>query len=252
MYVIFIIGTAGSGKSLLTSAFSDWLRLKRQDVISVNLDPGVRHLPYAPDIDVREHISLDDLMDRYMLGPNGGLIMASDLIASEIDSIRAEVEEYNADYVIVDTPGQIELFAFRQSGLYIANELTSDPKAIIYLFDAAFSANPLNYVSNMFLATAIRNRFFLPQLYVLSKVDLLPSKRVNEILNYGRRVGALENAIERELTGTKRLMSRSVMRLISSLGLSFSLIPTSSKTERGFISLHSFLMRIFAGGEEVI
>ncbi|GAG33872.1 unnamed protein product, partial [marine sediment metagenome] len=80
----------------------------------------------------------------------------------------------------------------------------------------------------------------------------LPNKTVNEILNYGRRVGVLENAIERELTGTKRLMSRSVMQLISSLGLAFSLIPTSSKTQRGFISLHSFLMRIFAGGEEVI
>ena len=81
MVVIFIIGTAGSGKSLLTSAFSDWLRMKRQHVISVNLDPGVRHLPYAPDVDVREHISLDELMERYMLGPNGGLVLASDLIA---------------------------------------------------------------------------------------------------------------------------------------------------------------------------
>jgi GTPase SAR1 family protein len=252
LYVIFLVGTAGSGKSLFTAAFSDWLKLKRQDVIAVNLDPGVRQLPYTPDVDVRGHVSLDDLMEQYMLGPNGGLIMASDLIASDIESIRVEVEEFNADYVLVDTPGQMELFAFRQSGLYIANELTSDPKVLLYLFDAAFSANPLNYVSNMFLATAVRNRFFLPQLYVLSKVDLLPRKTVNAVLSYGRRVGALENAIDQELSGTHRLMSRGVMQLISRLGLSFSLLPTSSKTQQGFISLHAALMRIFAGGEEVI
>ncbi len=252
MYIIFLVGTAGSGKSLLTAAFSDWLKLKRQDVIAVNLDPGVRQLPYAPDVDVRDHVSLDDLMAQYQLGPNGGLILASDLIASDIEVIRGEVEEYNADYVLVDTPGQMELFAFRQSGLYIANELTEAPKAILYLFDAAFSASPLNYVSNMFLATAVRNRFFLPQLYVLSKVDLLPRKTVTAVLNYGRRVGALANAIEQELSGTHRLMSRGVMRLISRLGLSFSLLPTSAKTQQGFISLHAALMRVFAGGEEVI
>jgi GTPase SAR1 family protein len=252
LYVIFIIGTAGSGKSLLTATFSDWLKLKKQDVISVNLDPGVLQLPYTPDVDVREYVSIDELMERYVLGPNGALILASDLIASEIEAIKTEVEEYNADYVLVDTPGQIELFAFRESGLYIADELTVEPKAIIYLFDAAFSANPVNYVSNMFLATAIRNRFFLPQLYILSKADLLPKKKRTEVLDWGRRVGALENAIEDSLSGTKRLMSQRVMRIISSLGLSFSLIPVSSKKEKGFIVMHSVLMRIFAGGEEVM
>lgn len=252
MYLIFIIGTAGSGKSLLTSAFSDWLRLKRQEVISVNLDPGVLRLPYNPDVDIREYVSIEDIMEKYELGPNGALIMASDLIAAEIESIRSEVEEFNSDYVIVDTPGQMELFAFRESGLYIANELSSDPKAIIYLFDASFSANPLNYVSNTFLATAVRNRFFLPQLHALSKVDLLPKKKVDEILDWGTRAGTLEDVIEKELSDTKRLMSRGVMRLISRLGLSFSLIPVSSKKGSGLITLHSLLMRVFAGGEEVI
>ena len=171
--LIFLVGTAGSGKSLLTSVFSNWLKLKNQDVISVNLDPGVLKLPYTPDVDVREYVSLSALMERHTLGPNGALILASDLIASKITSIRTEVEEYNSDYVLVDTPGQMELFAFRQSGLYIADELSSDPKIIIYLFDATFSSNPLNYVSNMFLATAVQHRFFFPQLCILSKADLL-------------------------------------------------------------------------------
>lgn len=218
----------------------------------MNLDPGVLRLPYYPDVDVRQYISLNELMKTYSLGPNSALIMASDLIASEIESIKKVVEDLNSDYVIIDTPGQIEIFAFRESGRYIANELSSDPKVIIYLFDAPFSVNPLNYISNMFLATAIQNRFFLPQLYVLSKVDLLSNNEVEEVLNWGNRIETLENAIEKELLGTNRLMSRDVLHLISRLGISFSLIPVSSKKGMGFTHLHALLTRIFMGGEEAI
>lgn len=252
MYLIFVVGTAGSGKSLLTSAFSDWLKLKEQNVILANLDPGVLNLPYTPDIDIREYISLSELMDKYALGPNGALIMAADLIATEIETIRNEIEEFNADYVIIDTPGQMELFTFRASGPYIVSELSADPKAMLYLFDSTFSTNPLNYVSNMFLASAVYTRFTLPILYVLSKADLIPGKEVAKILRWGKKAGALEEAIEETPTDTKRLMSRGLIHLISRLGLSISLVPISSKQERGFTNLHALLMRIFAGGEEVI
>ena len=252
MYLIFILGTAGSGKSLLISAFSEWLKLKKQKVISVNLDPGVLKTPYTPDVDVREYISIDELMEKYELGPNGALVMAADLIATEIDSIKREIEELNSDYVLIDTPGQIELFAFRASGPYIVNELSSDPKTIIYLFDSAFSSNPLNYVSNMFLATAVYSRFLLPHIYVLSKADLIPNREVKKIISWGNKVGALEQAIDKQLSETNRLLSQGIMRVISRLGLSFSLIPVSSTKELGFINLHSVLMRIFAGGEEII
>lgn len=252
MYLTFIIGTAGSGKSLLTAAFSNWLKLKEQDVITVNLDPGVLNLPYTPDVDVRDRILIDEVMEKYGLGPNGALVMAADLIATEAAEIRDEIEEFRSDYVLVDTPGQMELFAFRASGPYIVNELTTDPKAIVYLFDASFSSNPLNYVSNMFLATAVYNRFFLPQIYALSKVDLLPEDEVDEILDWGSEVGALETAIDNQLSGTKRLLSRDMTQLISRLGLAFSLIPISAKNESGFINLHATLTRIFSGGEEVV
>ena len=42
--------------------------------------------------------------------------MANDLIASKINEIQDEVNNINPDYLIVDTPGQIELFAYRSSG----------------------------------------------------------------------------------------------------------------------------------------
>jgi len=250
MVVVFVIGTAGSGKSLLTASFTEWLKAGKQKAATVNLDPGVLNLPYAPDIDIRDYIDLNNIMDEYRLGPNGALVLAADLIAEEAERIGGEIEDLQSDVVIVDTPGQMELFAFRASGPYIANELTKEQKAIIYLFDAVFSFNPLNYVSNMFLSAAVYNRFFFPQLHVLSKCDLLPPEEANRIVDWSADPDALEATIDEKLSGTRRLLSRDMMQAIYRLGLEFQLIPVSGKTNEGLISLGSALERILAGGEK--
>ncbi|MEM3000004.1 MAG: ATP/GTP-binding protein [Candidatus Bathyarchaeia archaeon] len=250
MPVVFIIGTAGSGKSLFTAAFSDWLKMSKQDVAVVNIDPGALTLPYSPDVDVRNYVDVGALMENYGLGPNGALIMAAELIADEIENITREVEDLKADIVLVDTPGQMELFAFRASGPYIVEELTEEPKAIVYLFDAVFSVNPLNYVSNMFLSAAVYNRFFQPQLHLLSKCDLLPKNEVDKIIDWSANPKALEYAIEQKLEDMKRLFSRSMMRAITQLGLKFMLMPVSAKTNDGFINFNMALERILAGGDK--
>jgi len=250
MFIVFIIGTAGSGKSLLTASFSEWLKMSKQNVTVVNLDPGALKLPYSPDVDVRNYVNVGDLMEKYGLGPNGALIMAADLIVDEIDEISKEIEDLTSDIVLVDTCGQMELFAFRASGPYIATELTKEPKAIVYLFDTAFSLNPLNYVSNLFLSAAVYNRFLVPQVYLLSKSDLLSEEDVNKVVDWSASPQALENAIEQKLTGTKRLLSRNMMRAIYQLGLRFLLIPVSAKTNDGMINFNTALERILAGGEK--
>lgn len=250
MVVVFVVGTAGSGKSLLTASLNEWLKVDKQNTAIVNLDPGVVNLPYVPDIDIRNSIDLDQIMEDYNLGPNGALVLAADLIAEEAESIGGKIEDLQSDVVIVDTPGQMELFAFRASGPYIANELTKEQKAIIYLFDAVFSFNPLNYVSNMFLSAAVYNRFFFPQLHVLSKCDLLPAEEVNRILEWSDDPDALEVVIEEKLSGTRMLLSREMMRAIYGLGLEFQLIPVSGKTNEGLIELSSALQRILTGGEK--
>jgi GTPase SAR1 family protein len=250
MVIIFIIGTAGSGKSLLTSSLNELLKVGKQKSITVNLDPGVLNLPYAPDIDIRNKINIQNIMEDYRLGPNGALVLASDLIAEEAENIGKDIEEIQSDVVLVDTPGQMELFAFRASGPYIANELTDQKKAMLYLFDAVFSFNPLNYVSNMFLSTAVYNRFFFPQLHVLSKCDLLPQEETNRIVDWSTDPDLLESVIESNLRGTRMLLSRDMIQSIHRLGLEFQLIPVSGKTNYGLTNLNSALERILVGGEK--
>jgi GPN-loop GTPase len=250
MPVVFIIGTAGSGKSLFTAAFSEWLKMNKQDAAVVNLDPGVLKLPYSPDVDVRNYVDASDIMEKYGLGPNGAAIMAADLIADEVENITRDIDEAHADIVLVDTPGQMELFAFRASGPYIVNELTKEPKALIYLFDAVFSINPFNYVSNMFLSAAVYNRFFQPQLHLLSKIDLLPKKDVSKIVEWSGNPHALEDAIDAKLEDTKRIFSHNMMRAIGQLGMQFHLTPVSSKTNEGLIAINTILERLLMQGEK--
>ncbi|MCK5628104.1 ATP/GTP-binding protein [Candidatus Bathyarchaeota archaeon] len=250
MPIVFIIGTAGSGKSLLTASFTNWLRISQQDVATVNLDPGVMKLPYSPDVDIRDYVNIEKLMRQYDLGPNGALVMAADLIANEIGNISREIEAVNADIVFVDTPGQMELFAFRASGPYIVEELTKENKVVVYLFDAVFSTAPLNYVSNLFLSAAVYNRLFKAQLHLLSKSDLLPKREIDKIIDWSANPKALENSIETELEGTKRLLSRNMAQAISQLGLGFSMLPISARTGEGFLNFNILLERILARGEK--
>ncbi len=250
MPVVFIIGTAGSGKSMFTAAFSDWLKMSKQDVATVNLDPGALKLPYSPDVDVRNYVDATDIMEKYGLGPNGAAIMAADLIADEIENLTRDIEDAHADFILVDTPGQMELFAFRASGPYIVNELTKEPKALVYLFDAVFSSNPFNYVSNMFLSAAVYNRFFQPQLHLLSKVDLLPKKTVSEIVEWSGNTRSLEDALQTQLEDTKRIFSQNMMRAIGQLGLQFHLTPVSAKSNEGLIAVNTILERLLMQGEK--
>jgi GTPase SAR1 family protein len=247
----FIIGTAGSGKSFLASALADRMRKEKQKVATLNLDPGVVSLPYSPEIDIRDYITIDTVMKEYQLGPNGALIMAADLIADESERLSQEIEDLKPDLLLVDTPGQMELFAFRASGPYIVSSISDEPKAIIYLFDSVFSSTPLNYVSNMFLSAAVYTRFLLPQIHVLSKCDLLPETELESVLEWSEDSESLETAIDEKLEGTKRLLSQGMTQVIHQLDLGFPLIPVSAKTDEGLIDLNAMMERVFTGGERI-
>ena len=248
MFLIFILGTAGSGKSELTGVFTRWLEMQGEDAMAVNLDPGAIVLPYSANVDVRDYIRVESLMEQYDLGPNGGLMLASEMMVEIIDQLASDIDDFGPDVAIVDTPGQLEMFAFRDIGARIAEGISDEGKGIIYLFDASFSRDPLNYVMNMFLASAINSRFLLPQISVLSKADLL-GEELEEMEGWAEDPLLLEEAINSRLTGLDRLISQDMMEVIGKLGIDFTPIPVSTRTNLGFNRLYSEVSRVFMGGE---
>ena len=115
---------------------------------ALNLDPGVESLPYRPDVDVRDYVDIVQIMKQYDLGPNGSMIMANDLIASKIDDIQNEIHRVNPDYLIVDTPGQIELFAYRASGPFFIQNIDAAEKTNIFLYDGTMIALTYQFYFN--------------------------------------------------------------------------------------------------------
>ena len=247
---IFISGTAGSGKSLLTSKLHEYYSKNGAFAAVLNLDPGVENLPYTCDVDVRDHVDYVSIMKQYSLGPNGALIMTNDLIASKIDDIQNEINHINPDYLIVDTPGQIELFAYRSSGRFLVENISSEEKTNIFLFDGALITSPVNFVSIALLATSIRLRLNLPTINVLTKTDLIGIKLKN-ILEWTTSLSTLENAISNEADGETYTLSTNILRGLNLGGFAQGLLPISNVTGEGLINLESALSRILNLGEEV-
>jgi GTPase SAR1 family protein len=247
---LFIVGMAGSGKSALTGAYSEWLKQGDQDVIVANLDPGVISLPYNPDIDARQYIDIEKLMLDYGLGPNGALLMGSDLLADHLEDIRSEIDAANPDLLLVDTPGQIELFAFRESGRFIATQLSEDEQAVIYLMDAPFTRSPLNFVSNLYLAAAVYSRIEHPQVYALSKVDLVDEQVVDMITSWTTDRDAFEQALATMPEQNLSIVSRNLAGAVFDTGLLSEPIPVSAKNNSGLVELNAAVTRVLTGGEE--
>lgn len=249
MNAIFVTGTAGSGKSLLTSRLLQWYRDNNAYPISLNLDPGAVSLPYDPDVDVRDYIDIATLMESYGLGPNGSLIMASDMIATKMDEIQKEVDGLNPDYVIVDTPGQIELFAFRASGPYFASNLHADSKTTIFTFDGVLVSSPINFVSISLLASSVKLRLKTSQINVLTKRDLVIDKLKN-IMDWAGSHTALERALEGEKDAEYSLLSKDLARSMSKGGFAPGLVAVSSVTMNGMVNLAAALARTLNLGED--
>src|SRR5947209_12256023 len=94
MKTIIMVGTAGSGKSLLASKIFDYYTRNGAFVGMLNLDPGVENLPYTCDVDVRDYVDIESIMRQYDLGPNGSIIMANDLARSEEHTSELQSRQY--------------------------------------------------------------------------------------------------------------------------------------------------------------
>jgi GPN-loop GTPase len=247
--VTFVAGTAGSGKSLLTNALKSWYVNRGEDAIAVNLDPGVVDLPYEPDVDIRDRIQLQQVMEDYQLGPNGALILAADLTATRMSEIQDDIDSFKAENVIIDTPGQTELFAFRESGEFIVRETKADSKLLLFLVDPLLANTPTNFLSLALLSASVGLRLNVPKITVLTKRDIAKDgvKRITEWSNDTR---IFEDALSGTKDGEQYSLFSELFKSIRRLSFGADLYPVSSVTQEGLIALVGEMTRIARGGEE--
>ena len=250
MKTVFIVGTAGSGKSLLASKIFEYYTRNGAFVGMLNLDPGVENLPYTCDVDVRSYIDIVSIMRQYDLGPNGSMIMANDLIASKIDELQNAVDNVNPDYLIVDTPGQIELFAYRASGPFLVQNLNSEQKVVMFLHDGSLITTPMNFVSIALLATSVKLRLNLPQVNVITKIDLIEDK-IKDVLKWSTNMSSLQDALAKESDGENYILASNLLRSLNLGGFARGSIPISNASGEGLANLQAALSRILNLGEEI-
>jgi len=248
---VYFTGTAGSGKTSLVRAFAEWMKSAGYDTIVVNLDPGVEGDELAPDVDIREWVRLSELQAEYGLGPNGAQVAAADMIALKVFEVRQAVQELKSDYVLVDTPGQIELFAFREASRAIVDALSGDRSLITFLFDPALARTAGGYVSLRTLSASVEFRFRLPTLNLLAKSDLLTPEQLTELLGWSEEPDRLYDAVTRESPTPDVQLSTELFRAIETMSPLSSLLPTSAKDGSGLEAFYQSCQQVFGGGEDV-
>lgn len=174
--VMIVIGMAGSGKTTLLQRINSHLHQQNTPGYIVNLDPAVMTIPYGPNIDIRDTVNYKNVMKQYGLGPNGGILTSLNLFATKFDQVLSLCErrrDPQPPYVVVDTPGQIEIFTWSASGSIITQAFAAAlPTCICFVVDTPRCTHPQTFMSNMLQACSILYKTRLPLLLVYNKCDV--------------------------------------------------------------------------------
>ncbi len=161
----------------------------------VNLDPANDHTNYPCALDIRDLVTLEEIMSTDRLGPNGGILYALEELEHNFEWLENGLKELGDDYILFDCPGQVELYTHHTSLRNIfyrlqklgyrvcfcsypchASRLTSNAQLVaVHLSDCFCLTQPSLYISNVLLALRAMLQMDLPHINVLTKIDKLAS-----------------------------------------------------------------------------
>ncbi|KAH9990263.1 hypothetical protein F4779DRAFT_258310 [Xylariaceae sp. FL0662B] len=189
---IVCVGMAGSGKTTFMQRINAHLHGQKEPPYVINLDPAVLNVPFESNIDIRDSVNYKEVMKQYNLGPNGGILTSLNLFATKVDQILGLLEKRTAPdpanpskklvkNILVDTPGQIEVFVWSASGQILLESLASSfPTVIAYIIDTPRTASTSTFMSNMLYACSILYKTKLPMILVFNKTDVKDAEFAKE------------------------------------------------------------------------
>jgi GTPase SAR1 family protein len=176
-YAQFVMGPAGCGKSTYCATIQEHFRVSlRRECRVVNLDPAAESFAYDCELDVRELVSVDDVMEELNYGPNGGLVYAMEYIADNMSWLEEQLNEYiDDDYLIFDCPGQIELYSHLSVMREVVDMLQNLDFRVagVYCLDINFIEDAPKFMAGGLAALTAMVNLELPHINVLTKCDLL-------------------------------------------------------------------------------
>jgi GTPase SAR1 family protein len=141
-------------------------------------------------------------MQQHHLGPNGAIMTSLNLYATKFDQV-IRILESRADshslseFLLVDTPGQIEAFTWSASGAILSESLASTfPTVMVFVVDTVRCASsPNTFMSNMLYACSMYYRTRLPLIICFNKIDVVPHEFCMEWMSdFEKFQDALDNA----------------------------------------------------------
>ncbi|KAL6746410.1 GPN-loop GTPase [Haematococcus lacustris] len=171
---------AGSGKTTFIQRFASHLSAQKTPPYIINMDPAVLHVPYSANIDIRDTVKYKNVMKQYNLGPNGGILTSCNLFATRFDQAAAVIglcekaRDPPLSTIVLDTPGQIEIFTWSASGQIVTELFASSfPTVVAFIVDTPRCAAPQTFMSNMLQAVSILYKTKLPMILVFNKTDVM-------------------------------------------------------------------------------
>ncbi|ORY64990.1 uncharacterized protein BCR38DRAFT_188943 [Pseudomassariella vexata] len=143
----------------------------------VNLDPANDQTNYPKALDIRDLVTLEDIMADDELGPNGGVLYAFEELEQNMEWLEKGLKKLDESYVIFDCPGQVELYTHHNSlrNIFFKLQKMGYRLVVVHLSDSFCLTQPSLYVSNLLLTLRAMLQMDLPHINVLTKIDKVTS-----------------------------------------------------------------------------
>ena len=174
------------------------------------------------------------------------------MLALNTSDIKESIESFKTDYILMDTPGQLELFVFRESGKYIVKFLNPQRSITAYLLDHALAKTASGFVSQLLLSINTSFRLNQPQINILSKADMLMEDEREQVIRWSKDTGELYNAVINEEASVHREMSEGILQMIQSFGSHAMLSPAGKEDFFGIEDIYTTIQLQFEGGEDLM
>ncbi|KAJ5489239.1 GPN-loop GTPase 3 [Penicillium diatomitis] len=165
---VLVMGPAGAGKTTFSNALIQHLQSTRRSCFYVNLDPAAENFAYQPDLDIRELITLEDVMEELGLGPNGGLIYCFEFLLQNLEFLNEALDPLSEEYLIIfDMPGQIELYTH----ISPSSRPLNINLCAAYLLESTFVVDKAKFFAGTLSAMSAMLMLEIPHVNILSKMD---------------------------------------------------------------------------------